>query len=466
MFSGRVARRIGLVLIAALSLPPATRAAAGPTDAILYRIFLNDGATLVSYGEYVRLDDRVIFSTPLGPLSPNPQLQLVTIPASAVDWHSTEQYAESARYGHYVATRAETDYTLMSAEVARALNEVGLTTDPAKRLQIAENARRTLAAWPLANYGYRAQDVRQALGLLDEVISELRAGAGESRFELSLVATVLPPPARALMDPPTARESIDQALKIAALTVSAAERLSLLQSIQAVLQASGAELSADWSLATRAMVGRDLRKELDTERAYVELTRQTFARANTLAARADVRGVEAVVRAIAKQDRKLGRKRPESVSALVAAVQAKLDAARRLRLARDQWSMRQEVYQRYRGVIAPSLDAIRKSEPLLDDIKALAGPSPRHLIVLERHIARAAHDLALISPPAELQDAHAAFMSGVRFADNAVHIRRRAIVTNDVKDAWDASSAAAAARMLFSKANGDLSRSFRKPELQ
>mgnify|MGYP001226093466 CR=1 FL=1 len=34
-------------------------------QAPLYRIFLGQGDDLVSYGEYVRVDDRVVFSLPL-----------------------------------------------------------------------------------------------------------------------------------------------------------------------------------------------------------------------------------------------------------------------------------------------------------------------------------------------------------------------------------------------------------------
>ena len=52
----------GLALLVWAAAP----AAAENTDAVLHRIFLSDGDTLVSYGEYVRVGDRVIFSIPLG----------------------------------------------------------------------------------------------------------------------------------------------------------------------------------------------------------------------------------------------------------------------------------------------------------------------------------------------------------------------------------------------------------------
>ena len=50
----------------------------------LFRVILNDGTALVSYGEFTRVGDRVVFSMPLD--SPRgDRLQLVNLPASAVN---------------------------------------------------------------------------------------------------------------------------------------------------------------------------------------------------------------------------------------------------------------------------------------------------------------------------------------------------------------------------------------------
>ena len=57
-------------------------------------------------------------------------------------------------------------------------------TDPAKRLGIVERARRRLADWPPTHYNYKQSDVRQMLGMLDEVIADLRAATGAQRFDL------------------------------------------------------------------------------------------------------------------------------------------------------------------------------------------------------------------------------------------------------------------------------------------
>ena len=58
----------------------------------------------------------------------------------------------SARSGRYIETQAENDYTELSNQIAQTLNEVGQTTDNARRLALVQQARkspRRLAAGPL-----------------------------------------------------------------------------------------------------------------------------------------------------------------------------------------------------------------------------------------------------------------------------------------------------------------------------
>ena len=89
------------------------RAASAADDATLFRLFLRDGMSLISYGEYARVADRVVFSMPTA-AGPNPPLQLVNIAADRVDWQRTNRYAESARSARYVATQGEIDYAALS----------------------------------------------------------------------------------------------------------------------------------------------------------------------------------------------------------------------------------------------------------------------------------------------------------------------------------------------------------------
>src|SRR5207249_3390870 len=78
-------------------------------EATLFRVFLKDGTTLVSYGELARVNDRVVFSMPTGLAAPTdaagaiPPLHLVNIAADRVDWDRTDRYAETARAAHYIA---------------------------------------------------------------------------------------------------------------------------------------------------------------------------------------------------------------------------------------------------------------------------------------------------------------------------------------------------------------------------
>lgn len=72
------AQQVAGVAVAALLLASSVPAAAA--DAVLYRIFLRDGATLISYGEFARVAGRVVFSIPLGDVQREPHLELVSIP--------------------------------------------------------------------------------------------------------------------------------------------------------------------------------------------------------------------------------------------------------------------------------------------------------------------------------------------------------------------------------------------------
>ena len=114
--------------------------------ATIFRVFLKDGTSLVSYGELARVDNRVVFSMPTSAAGANPPLHLVNLSAERVDWDRTNRYASTARATRYIETRAELDYATLSNTIADALNEVTRTPDPAQRLAIVEKARRTLAA--------------------------------------------------------------------------------------------------------------------------------------------------------------------------------------------------------------------------------------------------------------------------------------------------------------------------------
>jgi hypothetical protein len=459
-------RLLAAAFAAALAVSSGTALAQSPDDVTLLRVFLNDGTSLVSYGEPARVDNRVIFSMPTE-TTPNPQLHLINLPLGRVDWDRTSRYADAARLSHYVKTQAEDDYAALSNQVAMTLNQVAHAPDPARRLAIVEEARRTLADWPETHYGYRRAEVRQMLALLDEAIADLRARRGDGRFDLALTAFADPPTAlEPLLPPPTLRESIEQALAAARAVDTPAERTSLLATVVATIDRSKDSLPPEWAAATRADAADAMRIETQVDRSYQQLTSRTMASANYRARRADVPGLERLLLSIQQQDAALGVRRPDTVSALVTAVEAKLDAARQLQMARDRWALRAPDLRQYRLAIGTPIDLFSELQAPLEGIKSLAGSPPTTLAFIQRRVARIMDLLSGIVPPEELTAAHALLVSAIQLAGHSAEIRREAVLASDMTRAWDASSAAAGALMLAAKARADIQSALRVPQLR
>jgi hypothetical protein len=439
---------------AAFVLATATRGDAA--EAVLYRLFLMDGTTLISYGEFSRVADRVVFSIPLGTTEEEPAFELVSIPQAAVDWERTDRYSEAVRARRYAETNGENDFARLSNRVAEALNEIALASEPRRRLAMAIEARGNLARWPAENFGFRAADVAQLVAMLDEVISELRVAAGQTSFDLTLVANVTPSFPAALLPAPSFQDKMEQAVVAAAVTTEPAERVSLLRAVATALhepaQAGG------WAAALYARASSELATEMKIEKSYVDLASSAMARATARAERADVPGVRSVVEAVLKADDRLGRRRPQETAALLAFLDSRLDEARRLRLARDAWVVRRALFRTYRATIAPALLEMRRLSGSLESIRQLAGPRPGLLPRLEERFAMMKQQWAAITPPAELQPAHELFASAVQMGRRAASSRQNAVLSENMNLAWEASSAAAGALMLLERAGQELER--------
>lgn len=439
----------------------------------LFRVFLNDGTAVVSYGEYARVGDRLVFSMPLGAIDAargEPDLHVVNLPVSAVNWTATAKYADSARFSHYMSTSAESDYAALAGEVAATLNAIVLAKDPKARLSMAVDARRRLASWPRDHYGYRAADVAEMLGLLDEAIAGLQVAAGSTSFVLDLVAI-----APAVSEPredvpmlrdPTAVETITQAISIARATDVAVDRVSILRGVLAALDKSRNDLPAGWTSPTRKWVLHSIREEARVEQQYAALASSLSKRAANAAGRGDVRTVERVLNTAARRDGQLGRRRPEEINALLEQVRVQLDAARRLRLARDQWHERAGSYRAYTKAVAPIIGGLVRAQRHLDDIKRLAGSEAAVLVALGERLATNVKILGFVAVPDELKPAHALLMSAVNLAETAVRTRRRAAVSGELALAWDASSAAAGSMMLLTRAQEDMEAALRLPQIR
>ncbi len=441
-----------------------TSAGEGP-DTTLFRVILKDGTALTSYGEYARVGDHVVFSMPFGPVATRPQLQLISLPSNVVDWETTERYSDSVRYARYVETRAEADYATLTGEIARRLNELSLVTDPTSRLEMAESARRLLMDWPASHFGYRSKDIREMVALLDEAISDLRAKAGARAFDLSLVA-IIEPPTMPLLPDPTPAQMVDQALAAARLADNSVERTSLLRSTIAYIDQSMSALSRDWAKRSRAAASAALKTEAKTNQAYARLRDKSVASANRLASKADVGGIANLLERVKQSDAKFGHLRPEEIESLVGHLNAKLDAARRLRLARDQWALRSEALLAYRDQVTKVISAFEQVKQPLAEIRSLSGPEARSLKKVRQRVTSLSQRLAAIVPPHEVASFHALLISACNLAGQAIDLRERAVLSQDMRMAWDASAASSGATMLLTQAWTDMQALFKPPELR
>ncbi len=436
----------------------------------LFRIFLKDGTALASHGEFARVGERVVFSLPLGA----GREQVTSVQANEIDWTRTDTYTNAVRAAHYAATSGDADYAQMSAHVAAMLTEIAQLNEPSdlpRQMKLAVNARKMLVEWPKDHFGYKADEVHQTLSVLDQVIAGLRSRAGEGSFDLSLVAGASPPPPMPLLAAPSLQDSIAQALRLAMLTDSSTERISLLHDVQAVFDApenaaAVASMPENWQKTTRGQVRDALARETRTDTAYASLVSTVMATAEKKVAQADVRGLAALRSDVQKRDERLGRKRPQQMQALLATLDQRLDAARRMRLARDQWTIKSSAFRAYQRSIKPSLEVLTRGEPLLNDIRALAGPSLQTLTKFDARLASVRPALQVIDVPPDLRDAHASLMSAWQMTQAAIHQRERAITDNKIAVAWDASAAAAGALMLFDHARTELARLMKAPGAQ
>ena len=451
--------------LACLWLLTGVSASRAADDVTLLRVFMRDGSALTSYGEFARVDDRVVFSIPTSAAS-SPALQLVNIAADRVDWDRTNRYADAARAARYAATRGEDDYVVLSNTVSRALNEATFAPDAPRRLAIAENARKMLVEWPPSHFNYRAAEVRQLLTMLDEAIADIRTSSGGSRFDLSLVAVAEPPAAEPLRPPPTPIESIDELLAAARLSESSDDRRSLLGVALTGLDRDGAALPRPWVETTRVAVRAMIETDARVDRVYDTMIRRAMSEAATRARAADVRGIRQVIESLRGGDAALGRLRTEAMTNAIAEVEAQLGAARSLQLARDRWALRAPLLRAYGSAMNEPLGIVGRLRQPLEDIKELAGSTQAALALVQRQVQRVRKLIDTIVPPDEGRSAHALLLSAAYLAESAVSIRREATLAGDIARAWDASSAAAGALMLSAKARMEIQSLLRPPQLQ
>ena len=432
---------------------------------MLLRLFLNDGTSLVCYGEFARVNDQVIFSMLVGG-SAEPRLHAVTLPARTIDWARTDRHVTSARYQRYALTRGDEDFLRLNNDVAAVLNEILITGDRARALEIAQQARVTLAEWPREHYGYRQRDVQEIVAIVDEAISDLRAAAGISTFAVALVAMAPEFELEAIVGMPSLREQVDQVFRVAGLTERAAERVALLQTALVMLNEAGSAIAASEVSSLRRNAEIQICEEHTVDTRYNDLARRLMAAATRAASSARIGDVERVLTQIPREDTRLGHRRPEVVEALNASVQAELDAARLLRLRRDQWLIRRSLYQEYERSVGAQIRQLVRSQPDLEAIRRLDGPSPDALLTLRSSLSCGSERLVRMRAPADLASTHDLLVGAWRFAERAINTRYEAARSASVETAWQASSSAAWALLLLSRVQQEIRALLESPQLR
>jgi hypothetical protein len=146
------------------------------------------------------------------------------------------------------------------------------------------------------------------------------------------------------------------------------------------------------------------------------------------------------------------------MSALLAALDLRLDEAHRVRVAREAWAKRVEVFKAYRRATDEPRDRMNDLSSALRDIRDHKDVGGRSLHRVEISATMAIHQLRPIDVPAELQGTHGLLVTALQLARQAAVLRRDAVSSKNTKLAWDASSAAAGALMLAERAADELTR--------
>ena len=432
---------------------------------VVFRIFMKDGRTLASYGEYACVGDRIIFSLAVGDLG-STALPLVSVPLSSVDVGRTEQYAEAVRGAQFAASRGPREYEALTTEVSKAVEAVYRMPDAGARLVLAQNIRAKLVTWAAASHGYRAGDVRNLVQMVDDIISQLRAALGLSEFSFDLVSGVPEPVQVPLAPAPSLRESIEMALGAAEVVDPGAERLGVLR---AALQASAglpASDPRDGEATLTARVQRTLAEETATEHAYANLIADALGQATAAAHAGDVRAILALRDRVFARDHVLGGRRPADLASIMTTIDDTLKAAQLQRLALDHWDATHDSIEAYRVKIVKVLNDIMALTPVLDAVRDLAGTPVSRLVSGEQRLIDLGATVDHITPPADLRPVHDLLASALQMARQACALRRRAVLGNDIGTAHDASAAAVGAQMLVARAREELTAHLRPPDVK
>ena len=430
-----------------------------PGAGAIFRVFLKSGEALPSFGEAALTGERVVFTLMIGAEEPTRVLQLISLPSDRIDIDRTIAYSNSLRSMHYAATRGAVDYAAMTQEVQRTLAEVTAVNDPKKRLELAESARKKLMDWAGGTYGYKAAEVRQMAELFDEVITSLRAAAGERQFSLDL--RVGPEPrTEPLLPVPDLAEFIRLAIEAAHAADSEDDRLAILQAAAAL----AAKMPGDMVLAGR--LNREVMLERQATTAYADLAASVRARAGAALKKGDVAGISAAIVMLQTRDQELGGRRPQMTAALLTELEGELNRARAYRDALDHYLAIRSTLLTYERNVRPVMSGFDGLLPIFVAVKESRFTAYERLVRSEERLKTYTEALDLVAPPDELADIHATLLSSLRMASHAIARRRAAAASGSKTVAIEASSAAAGAMLLAEQARAQLVARLYPPKVQ
>jgi hypothetical protein len=425
----------------------------------VFRVFLKSGEALPSYGEAAVTGDHVVFTLMIGAEPPGNSMQLISVPTDRVDAERTTAYANSLRLEHYAATRGPVDYAAMTQEVQRTLSEVTAVSDPKKRLELAEAARKRLMDWAAGTYGYKAAEVRQMADLFDEVITSLRAAAGERQFSIDL--RVGPEPKNEpLLPMPTRAEFVRLAIEAAHAADSEDDRIAILRAAANLAYASPAESELGARLA------REVALEQQATAAYTELAASLRAQADAALKKGDVAAMAGIVAALRARDQELGGRRPQMTAALASELDRDLGRVREYRAALDHYFAIRSTLLAYERNVRPVMSGFDGLAPIFTAVKEDRFTAYERLVKCEERLASYTEALDLVQAPSELVDIHATLMSSLRMASHAIARRRVASASGSKTAAAEASSAAAGALLLAEQARTQLVARLYPPKIQ
>ena len=454
------ARAVSLLTSLILISGAVTAGQAPAVDAgAIFRVFLKNGTALASYGESAEAGDRVVFTLLIVGAGQQQTLQLMSLPASAVDLDRTRRYADAIRLVHYTATRAELDYAAMTQEVQRSIAELTAVADPKKRLAMAEEARARLVSWSKGTYGYRAAEVQELTRLFDDVINDLRAAAGQGSFKVDLSAATMPS-TEPLLAAPGAAESISLALAAADAADSEEDRA-------AILKIAAAAAGDDPALAgVRANVARAIDLEARATAVYDQLAADVRAQATAARKKGDADALANVLAALRARNAELGNRRPLVVRTLTSEIEAMLASTRTYHAALEHYAAVRGTLLAYERAVRPTMSGFDGLAPVFTAIRDVRYTAYERLERAGTRLKELIVSLDALTPPADLVDVQATLASALKMADHACDRRRLSIALRSQVIADEASSAAAGAMLLAGAARDQLVSRLYPPKIQ